>query len=191
MLTSPQPLDWNRLPYISDSIIWTSQTYRQLSERFASNSTPQAGVMDWHQLPFEKVQLEKFPERGGIYIFTYNFRCLEFLDQRMLLYLGEAGNLRARLDRHWRISQLAEASGRPLHEKRLWTLFTSFNNLLVTYCTLDIPQDERKDLERQMIGVLDPPFNWVHRARPRRQGLVGRPGAISFSAGAARPAFAS
>ena len=196
MLTSPQALDWNRLPHIGDRIIWTSEAYGHLRGRFASTSTSQSGVMSWYQLPFEDAQVEKFPQQGGIYIFTFTFYCLEFLEHKMILYLGEAGNLRNRLRQHLQTSQLTEAqlnqSKRTTpHEKRLWSLFTSFQNLVVNYCTLDIPQDERRVLERQMIGVLDPPFNWQHRARPRGQPLVGRPGAIPYTARPSRPAFSS
>ena len=168
MLTSPQALDWNRLPHISNRIIWTSETYQQLSGRFVSTSAPHAGVMDWRRLPFESSQLDKFPNGGGIYIFTFTFNCLEFFEQEMVLYLGEAESIQNRMRQHWQTSQgrapqISASGQRSTHLQRMGFLFSSFQKLKVSYCVLGISADERKELERQMIGVLDPPFNWEHR----------------------------
>ena len=193
MLISPQALDWNRLPRIGDRIVWTSETYGHFSRRFASASVPEAGAMDWQELPFEESQLDKIPRRGGIYLFTFTFHCLEFLRQDMILYLGEAGNLQTRVGQHWLTSRAALESGQSTnpvnHDQTMKLLFASFRNLMVSFCALNIPQDERRALERQMIGVLDPPFNWHHRPRPSGQPMVGRPGPNLLTTRAPQPAF--
>ena len=53
-------------------------------------------------------------------------------------------------------------------------MFSSFPNLDVLYRTLSLSEHERKELERNLISLLDPPFNWQHRARPRTKPIIGR-----------------
>ena len=194
MLTAPRPLDWTLQSYIDRSVIWHPQVYNGFREApgFASQLRPQS--LHWHTLPFEEAQLDKISQQGGIYVLMRRYECLDSLHQEIILYLGEATSLRARLRKHLdsareplKDSQLLSDFGR--HPDRLKLLFELFQPLVIRYCTLDASQEERRELEKQLIGLLDPPFNLKHRPVPRGQPLLGRPGRIPARAGSPQPAF--
>ena len=193
MLTSPNKLDWTKLRLYGSSIVWTPEVYQEFDIQLASTTNPSIGRIEWHQLPFEPAQEDKFPQRGGIYILTYNYRCLASLPQEVVLYLGESGNLRTRMKQHLEEAKQSRQARTGLvrkaatYEERMRLLFASLDTPMVRFCTLDLPQDERRDLERGLIGLLDPPFNREHRPKPKGQPMVERFGALVPQPG--RPAF--
>ena len=97
MLKLPQALDWTRLDHIGTRIAWTGVTYNHLKSEPTASSNPTANGTEWHRLPFHPVQLDKFPQRSGVYAFAYTYLCLAFPEQEIILYVGEAENLHSRL----------------------------------------------------------------------------------------------
>ena len=193
MLTVPQPLDWELQSYMDRSVIWHPRVYKNFSEspEFATHSRSQS--LHWYSLPFEEAQLEKFPQREGIYLVIHRYMCLDSLHHDLILYLGEATDLRARVRQHWKTAQqptddsLLRNAGR--HADRLKLLFEVFDPLAIQYCTLEASQDERRQLERQLIGLFDPPFNVRHRPTPQGEPLLKLVGRIAAHPGTPQPAF--
>ena len=110
------------------------------------------------------------------------------------MYVGEAENLRARLGNHIETAQGTRRNtsrDRSLrtHKDRLSHLFSTFEHLTMRYCAMNLPEDERLELERNLISLLDPPFNWQHRPRLTLAPTVGRPGSIPTKPREATPAF--
>ena len=196
MLIKNQPLDWKRLQHIGTSITWEADTYNHFKAKPDDSQNPTATEMEWHSLPFEEVQLDKFPERPGVYAFTFKYLCLGFPEREIILYVGEAENLRSRLEQHVKLAKVELQNInqiRPVktHTKRLKYLFSTFEGLAVRYCAVNATEEERMNLEKDLIGLLDPPFNWLHRPRPTREPTIGRPGTILINPAAATPAFAN
>ena len=193
MAIQQQPLDWARLNHIGTRITWEDATYQHFKDQASTNTAPAASGMGWIYLPFESVHLDKLPELSGIYAFSYTYRCLGFPEQQIIMYVGETGNLRDRLKQHMGTAEgthEGNQAARPdPHADRLRYLFSTFQNLTMIYHTLNVTQDERWDLERNLINLLDPPFNWKHRPRPGTAPTIGRPGKILTNPRAAAPAF--
>ncbi len=195
MLRLPQPLDWNRLRHLSTQITWQADTYQYFErDPIRTGEITEPGT-EWESLPFDESQLGKFPERGGFYAFSFTYACLGFPKQEIILYVGEAANLRNRLSQHFETAKtkpkaLANADQLTDHTSRLAHLFTTFQQLTVRYCAITLPQEERRDLERNLISLLDPPYNLRSRAKPARVPVIEPPsGLIATTAKAAKPAF--
>ena len=73
METKPQALDWKRLNHIGTGIVWEAATYRHFKAPLAAGSDSTATSREWVSLPFEKPQVDKLPEGGGIYALAYIF----------------------------------------------------------------------------------------------------------------------
>ena len=194
METKPQALDWTRLNHTGTRIVWEAATYRHFKDPSSDGSSPPTSSRAWVSLPFEKAHVDKLPEGGGIYAFAYTYRCLGFPEQEIIMYVGEAENLRARLGQHIGTIQgtrrnTSTAPSLGTHTGRLRHLFLTFENLTINYCAMNLPEDERLELERNLISLLDPPFNWKHRPRPKLAPTVGRPGSILTNPRKATPAF--
>ena len=194
MTTSPLPIDWSLLQHIGSRITWTATTYQHFGTNLAVSPSPTPPESGWYRLPFEPVQLDKLPERQGLYAFVYTYLCLGFPEQQIVLYLGETENLRNRLGNY--NIQIQKRTGKAkidnlanTREERLDLMFSQFHDLELLYCTLELTKWERKHLERNLIRLLDPPFNWHHRAIPKIPPIIGRPGGISTRTGQRRPAF--
>ena len=168
------PLNWNRAPHVSARITWTAEVYEHLSGECPAIEPP------WRSLPFEVVHLDKLPPRSGLYAITYAYQCLGFPKQEIIMYVGEADNLQSRFSEYKSIAsanpirkaQQAKPQNRRL---RLRYLFTKFDKLSVQYCTTEASQEERKNAERELISLLDPPFNWRHRPNPITEPTIGHP----------------
>ena len=196
MLTSPQPLDWDVQAHVGYSIVWHPTVYRNFEGQPESTSHPRPNPVDWNRLPFEDAQLDKIPPREGIYMMVHRYEHLAAVQHDIVLYLGEATNLRDRLRQHLvtarqsdQDSQIPENPSR--HSDRMKLLFRLFSSLTIQYCTLEFSQEERRQLERQLIGLFDPPFNLHHRAVPRGRPLLGRPGTMKAVPGRPQPAFST
>ena len=191
MLTSPQPLDWKLQSYIDTSILWHPRVYSNFGGPPEFTSQPHPQPLNWNILPFEEVQLDKIPRREGIYLIIHRYECLDSLQLNLTLYVGEATNLRERLRKHMDTARQStnDLKSPTLHRDRLKLLFRLFHSLSIQYCTLKSTQEEREDLEKQLIGLLDPPFNKKHRTVPRGQAILMRPGTIFANPGKPRPAF--
>lgn len=194
METKPQALDWKRLNHIGTGIVWEAATYRHFKDPLTAGSAPAASGREWVSLPFEKSQVDKLPQGGGIYALAYIYKCLGFPEQEIIMYVGEAENLRSRLGNHIDTAQGTRrntSKDRSLrtHKDRLSHLFLTFEHLTMRYCAMNLREDQRLELERNLISLLDPPFNWKHRPRPTLAPTIGRPGSILTKPGDATPAF--
>ena len=194
MLTLPQALDWKRQSYIRLRVTWEAATYRHYQDQLIITPELGAGENEWFSLPFADGQLDKFPTRGGFYAFTYKYACLGFPEQDIVLYIGETNNLRERLGNH--MGKRQEASQgitpvRPLpaHTDRLKYLFSTFEPLTVRFCPIKLNQKERRELERILISLLDPPFNLKHRPTPVGEPIVGKLYTIQVKEGTGTSAF--
>ena len=92
----------------------------------------------------------------------HRYEHLAAVKQDIILYLGEATNLRDRFRQHLATArQSAQESQLPsdpkTHTERMKLLFKLFTSLKIQYCTLEFSQEERRQLERQLIGLFDPP----------------------------------
>ena len=196
MLTSTQPLDWARLSYVGSRITWTAATYQHLRSKLAVSSDPTKSGTEWYRLPFEPVQLDKLPTRSGIYAFAYTYLCLGFPEQEIILYVGEAGNLQNRFKGYFRerekeLGDIGVDNPPKSHEERLRLMFSWYQNLNVLFCTPSIALKQRRELERNLISLLDPPFNWNHRVKPKTRPIIDRLGPISVTPLPKRAAFPS
>ncbi len=197
MATQPQPLDWTRLNHIGTRITWEAQTYQHFKDQVKTSPAYSASGLDWVCLPFESAHMDKLPVAGGIYAFSYTYGCLGFPEQKIIMYVGETENLRSRLNEYMGI-YIGISEGIPEDDPaarpnrrndRLRHLFSTFEKLEMLYCTLNLTEDERCDLERNLINLLDPPFNWAHRPKPKRAPTIGRPGTILTNPTVATSAF--
>ena len=196
MLTSPQPLDWSLQAYIGPSIVWHPGVYGNFEGRPESTTRPQGQELRWIVLPFEDAQIDKIPQRGGIYMMFHQHKYLASAQQDIVLYIGEATDLRDRLNEHLKMARKSAEDSQPhddpkTHNDRLKLLFKLFPSLTIHFCILEFSQEERKQLERQLIGLFDPPFNLHHRPAPRGRPMVSRPGALSVVTGREQPAFSN
>ena len=196
MLTSPQPLDWSLQAYIGPSLVWHPRVYDNFEGLPESTSHPEGQQLKWNVLPFEEAQLDKIPQRGGIYIMLHQHEYLATGKQDIILYVGEATNLRERLRQHIEMAQESALDSQPhddpkTHSERLKLLFRLFASLKIQYCTIEFAQDERRQLERQLIGLFDPPFNINHRPTPKGHPMLSRPGALGVVTGTEQPAFSN
>ena len=195
MLIAPQPLDWDSQAHIGATTVWYPGVYDRFqgAPAFSSQSSPQA--LHWEQLPFEEAQLDKIPEQSGLYLIFRGFDCLGLTDREYILYIGESGNLRARLKRHLDSARdIPDGHYVPnpsRHSDRMRSMFALFESLTLYFCPVNCTADERKELEKQLIGLLDPPFNWRHRPRPKHNPLIRRPGTIPVQASSPSPAFSN
>ena len=194
MFTLPPALDWSRQQFIRMTVVWDATIYRGYKNPPTINPSPPPQDEKWHSLAFDKTQLDKFPKRGGIYAFIYRYSCLGFPEQGVVLYVGEAGNLYNRFKGHFRTSEkgaLGISPERPLpdHEERLKYLFSTFEGLTVRYRVIDATQKERREFERTLINLLDPPFNWKNRPKPTENPVVGQRPRIPVKEGVSFTAF--
>lgn len=192
MQHQPLTLDWQRLRYVGSTIRWDASIYQHFSMTHVPSLKPKQIGQLWHRLPFESIQLDKFPIRAGIYALAYTYNCLSFPAQEIILYIGQASNLRKRLCRYLRDFRhpIMQDHSRPSTRKeRLNFMFSTFNPLHVYYCTLEGSEQERIELERNLVGLLDPLFNWQHKPRPMAGPIIGRPGKVSVATGLRQPAF--
>ena len=194
MLTLPPALDWPRQQFIGIRVIWDATIYRTYNDPPVMHPSPPPIDTEWHGLPFGEGQVDKFPQRSGLYAFTYKYSCLGFPEQDMVMYIGEAGNLRTRLKQHFETSQKgppATSLERPLRgsDERLRHLFSTFEGLIVRYRVINATPKERRALERALISLLDPPFNWQHRPKPTGVPAVGPTGPIPVKEGKLTSAF--
>ena len=196
MLTWPQPLDWDLQPHVGCSIVWHPGVYRNFAGQPESTTSPLSKPLVWNQLPFEDAQLDKIPGRkGGIYMMLHQYEYLGAVNH-IVLYVGEAANLRERMHQHLSAARQAAQDSQFIndpsrHSDRLKLLFRIFNPLTIQYCTVEFRQEERRHLERQLIGLFDPPFNVHHRAAPRGSPMLSRPRTIPVVAGRQQPAFST
>ena len=195
MLELPQPLDWNRLRHLSLQIMWQADTYKHFEKDPVDREKVAEPGTEWQSLPFEEIQLDKFPARGGLYAFSFSYACLGFPEQEIIMYVGEAANLRSRLSQHFETARtvpqpLESADQLTDHASRLAHLFTTFKGLMVRYCAVTLSPSERRDFERNLISLLDPPYNRKSRARPGLRPVIEPPsGLIPTTAKPAKPAF--
>ena len=190
MTTLPLALNWKRLPHVGTKITWTAETYQHLSAPPSKANEPK-----WRSLPFEPIQMDKLPARSGFYAFVYIYHCLGFPKQEIIMYVGESSNLRKRFKEYEKLAEGEPEGGDPSNpsenrRERLKYLFATFKNLTVRYCTTKVSQEERRETEQDLISLLDPPFNWKHRATPTQAPIIGRPGSILVKTKDAEPAFA-
>ena len=195
MLKLPQALDWKRLSFIGNRVTWEAKTYERYRDQPVVQPDQAASGTTWNCLPFEAVQIDKFPTRGGMYAFTYTISCLGFPEQDVVMYVGEAQNLRNRLDRHLKTSREGSENTNSIRTldrdvDRLRYLFSTFKGLTVHYCPMDLTQKDRRELERNLISLLDPPFNVIHKPAPRGEPIVRRKRFLA-KAGNTAPAFAN
>ena len=179
MSTQPLPLDWKVQPHISSRIMWDASVYRHFKASGSVSLSPTPSDPPWYCLRFEPNERDKFPERDGIYAFTYTHKSLGFPTQEIVLYIGEAENLRKRFRTYFDALENGVISSNDppnTYPGRIGFMVSTFRNLYVRYRTLDGDKPLRKQLERNLIGLLDPPFNWMHRARPKMAPIFGRPG---------------
>ena len=113
MLVSPPALNWTQAQLIGHRIVWTSEAYESFRHPFQPSSPSSISTMVWHKLPFERVQLDKFPLGPGLYTFTYEYPCLGCMPQELILYVGEARSLQARMRNHLTTKQAVHTSGSP------------------------------------------------------------------------------
>lgn len=194
MMTQPIPVDWTRIDQIGTRIVWENAAYQHFKDGPEVNPAPTTGGAAWIRLPFEPVHVDKLPELGGLYAFSYTYRCLGFLEQEIIMYVGEAENLRTRLNQYMGIANGISGGNSPATRprtriERIRHLFSTFQDLAMLYRTLNLTQDERRALERNLINLLDPPYNWQHRPSLRARPTIGRPGTILATSGDATPAF--
>ena len=150
------PIDLNRARHVSARITWAAEVYQHYIGGHPAIEPP------WRCLPFDIPQLDKLPPRSGLYAITYKYQCLGFTEQEIVMYIGEADNLQSRFVNEYK----AIATSNPVEntqsanpkrrQDRLQHLFTKFDNLLVHYCTTEASQEERRSVERELIGLLDP-----------------------------------
>ena len=193
MLVSPRSLDWKRQPNMGPSIVWHPSVYNNFADPLQSTLQPLMQLPHWETLPFEDAQIEKIPQRSGIYVMVYQYRVLAVANQEVILYLGETEDLRDRVRQH--LSTSRQSLQGPIqvapktHDERMKLLFRIYTPLSIRYCPLDLPTEERLQLERELIGLFDPPFNVKHRPVPQGRPMLSRPGTIAATTGSPRPAF--
>ncbi len=186
-IISPTALDWRNQAYVQQRYVWVESTYEAVSGSLEFDVSRGPIQLCWHQVPVERPQIDKVSTLAGAYCLLIEPSLLSSFTYPLVLYVGETGNIRIRFRSYVerREKTLAsKASYVPGTEHYDPILFRRYPSLQFRYCEFDCSTVERRLIETQLIGVLDPPFNGQKKPRPIGNPLI--PKSVSGQLGTPR-----
>ena len=153
-------------PLISNDVLLAQKNLRHRKINFDYeyiSSFPHENIdllkpLTWDRISFNKNEVSQLPINQGIYMFVFNpysfSRSNHTADS--IFYIGQANNLRERINKYFRYPKSAKASDQ---EKRYMILFFGDYLKLQYYETSDFSQLDLDNLEYSLIDSLLPPFN--------------------------------
>lgn len=187
---TPGSLEWRSQAFLDRSTVWIDNVYRHFETNLQVGPPRRLISLSWHKLPFDDTQVVKIPKSSGLYMFLSEHRIWSAFSFTVVLYVGETSSLQRRFNQYLNEEIRVERqrvpsriSDLPEEERVISALFTYYSRLTFCFCEVDADNNDRKELERQLIGVFDPPINSYSRPNPRgpaltphRRGLTARLG---------------
>lgn len=136
--------------------------FEYVNQRLLSN-------INWTDVDFNVPAIEALNEVQGIYMFyinPYSFSMANHPTGEILLYIGQASNLKKRLRKYFYYPNSKLASDQ---EKRYMVLFFSTLLKLKIYETGDIPPADLDIMEYSLIDSILPPFNLEFKSQFTQQ----------------------
>ena len=114
--------------------------------------------LSWTTYDFNRENVDALGDVQGIYMFTFNpyIFSLSNHSAEVILYIGQAGKLRERLNKYFYYSNSIKATDQ---EKRYMILFFSGFLKIHVYQTTNWDQKDLDTLEYSLIDSILPPFN--------------------------------
>jgi hypothetical protein len=114
--------------------------------------------INWTTISFARHSIASLSNVQGIYMFTFNPYCFSMLNHNadIVLYIGQASNLRTRLTKYLYYPNSKSASDQ---EKRFMILFFSDFLKIHYFQTRNLSQIDLDSLEYSLIDSILPPFN--------------------------------
>ena len=175
---TPGSLAWRSQAFLDRSTIWIETVYQHFQTRPQVGPPRRSISPRWHKLPFDDTQVVKIPKSSGLYMFLSEHEIWSTFCFTAVLYVGETRSLRRRFNQYLEkksrvVKQSIPSIISPAEEERgISALFAYYSRLTFCFCEVDVYENDRKELERQLIGVFDPPINSYSRPNPRGPALT-------------------